>query len=144
MKLPAVPETVPKSSLDEAVERIQESLRGRERICVWGDFDVDGLTATTVLVSTLRDLGGDVSYHIPNRAAEGHGGIFIDAYSAVPHRIENFRDHVHLTPAGNEAVAAAIFFGLVESPVFVERLAGSGALLGGRPEDLATGAAQEE
>jgi len=81
---------------------------------------------------------------IQRRAAERHGGIFIDVYAAVPHRIENFRDHVHLTPAGNEAVAAAIFFGLVESPVFNERLAGSGVLLGGRPKQLATDAAQEE
>ncbi len=81
---------------------------------------------------------------IQRAAAERHGGLFIDAYAAVPHRIENFHDHVHLTPAGNEAVAAAIFAGLVESPVFSERLAASGALLGGRREQLATDAAQEE
>jgi hypothetical protein len=59
------------------------------------------------------------------KAAELHGGIFIDAYAAVPHRVENFRDHVHLTPAGNEAVAEAIFTGLAQSPVFTERLASS-------------------
>jgi lysophospholipase L1-like esterase len=84
---------------------------------------------------------------IQRAAAERHGGLFIDAYAAVPHRIENFRDHVHLTPAGNQAVAAAIFAGLVESPLFNERLGQatrSGALLGGRPEQLATDAAQEE
>jgi hypothetical protein len=81
---------------------------------------------------------------IQRAAAERHGGLFIDVYAAVPHRIENFRDHVHLTPAGNEAVAATIFAGLVESPVFSERLAGSGALLDGRREQLATDAAQEE
>jgi lysophospholipase L1-like esterase len=81
---------------------------------------------------------------IQRGAAERHGGIFIDAYSAVPHRTENFRDHVHLTPAGNEAVAAAIFAGLTGSPVFTERLAASGALVGGRPEQLATDAAQKD
>ena len=69
------------------------------------------------------------------RGAVGrHGGLFIDAYAAVPHRLENFRDHVHLTPAGNEAVADVIFNGLVESPLFTERLTSSGALLGGRRE----------
>ena len=74
---------------------------------------------------------------IQRGAAERHGGLFIDAYAAVPHRIENFRDHVHLTPAGNQAVAAAIFAGLVESPLFNERLGQaprSGALLGSPPE----------
>ena len=81
---------------------------------------------------------------IQRAAAERRGGLFIDAYAAVPHRIENFRDHVHLTPAGNEAVAEAIFTGLVRSTAFEEWLAGSGALLGGRPEHLATGAAQED
>jgi lysophospholipase L1-like esterase len=81
---------------------------------------------------------------IQRGAAERHGGLFIDAYRAVPHRTENFRDHVHLTPAGNEAVAAAIFTGLTGSPVFTERLAASGALLGRLPEQLATGATQKE
>jgi hypothetical protein len=81
---------------------------------------------------------------IQRAAAERHGGLFIDAYAAVPHHSENFRDHVHLTPAGNEAVAAAIFADLAGSPAFTERLAASGALLGGRPEQLATDAAQEE
>jgi single-stranded-DNA-specific exonuclease len=40
---------------------------------VWGDFDVDGQTATTVLVSTLEDLGASVFFHIPVRATESHG-----------------------------------------------------------------------
>lgn len=56
-----------------AVERIQQALQHGERIAVWGDFDVDGQTATTLLVQTLRALGGDVLYHIPIRASEGHG-----------------------------------------------------------------------
>lgn len=59
---------------------------------------------------------------IQRDVAERHGGVFIDAYAAVPHRLEHFRDHVHLTPAGNEAVAEAIFAGLSRSPAFTERL----------------------
>ncbi|MCX7671457.1 MAG: DHHA1 domain-containing protein, partial [Anaerolineae bacterium] len=47
-------------------------IRAREPICVWGDFDVDGQTATALLVSTLADLGAAVMYRIPLRA-EGHG-----------------------------------------------------------------------
>ncbi len=40
---------------------------------MWGDFDVDGQTATTLLVSGLRGLGAKVIYHIPVRARESHG-----------------------------------------------------------------------
>ena len=52
---------------------MERAIRQGEEICVWGDFDVDGQTATTLLVSTLRDLGGAVGYHIPVRATESHG-----------------------------------------------------------------------
>ena len=59
--------------MQRAVERLETALRQGEHILVWGDFDVDGQTATTLLVSTLRELGGRVSYHIPVRAQELHG-----------------------------------------------------------------------
>lgn len=59
--------------LSAAVDRIQAAIRAHEPICVWGDFDVDGQTATTILVSTLQALAADVTYHIPVRAKESHG-----------------------------------------------------------------------
>ena len=59
--------------LELAAGRLTEAIREDEPILVWGDFDVDGQTATTVLVSTLRELGGKVDYHIPVRAHESHG-----------------------------------------------------------------------
>lgn len=59
--------------LDSALRRIWKALRQNERICVWGDFDVDGQTSTTVLVQTLRAIGANVTYHIPIRAKESHG-----------------------------------------------------------------------
>ena len=43
--------------IEPALELIQHAIHGGERICVWGDFDVDGQTSTTLLVSTLRSLG---------------------------------------------------------------------------------------
>ena len=43
-------------NMAEAADRLEKAIRQRETICVWGDFDVDGQTATTLLVSTLRDL----------------------------------------------------------------------------------------
>jgi single-stranded-DNA-specific exonuclease len=56
-----------------AIEHLENAIRAHEPIWVWGDFDVDGQTATTILVSTLQSLGADVTYHIPVRAKESHG-----------------------------------------------------------------------
>ncbi len=56
-----------------AADRIERALRDGERIGVWGDFDVDGQTSTTLLVETLRRLGTDPEFHIPIRATESHG-----------------------------------------------------------------------
>lgn len=67
----APPEALP--GLVVAVERLEAAIRAAEPICVWGDFDVDGQTATALLVSALADLGAQVTYHIPVRATEGHG-----------------------------------------------------------------------
>jgi single-stranded-DNA-specific exonuclease len=68
---PAPPTDLP--NLTQAAERLERASRQGETICVWGDFDVDGQTATTVLVSTLRDLGAVAQYHIPHRERESHG-----------------------------------------------------------------------
>jgi single-stranded-DNA-specific exonuclease len=59
--------------MEQAVLRLKRALRNQEHILVWGDFDVDGQTATAVLVSALLELGGNVSWHIPVRARESHG-----------------------------------------------------------------------
>jgi single-stranded-DNA-specific exonuclease len=59
--------------LAAASNRLVEAIQQRKPICVWGDFDVDGQTATTVLVTTLRALGAQVSFHIPVRERESHG-----------------------------------------------------------------------
>ena len=68
---PSPPEALP--GVDEGTAMLAEALREGRRIGVWGDFDVDGQTSTTLLVSALRQLGGDVIYHIPVRATESHG-----------------------------------------------------------------------
>ncbi len=59
--------------LEAALRRIWKALRQNERICVWGDFDVDGQTATTILVQSLAAIGANVGYHIPVREKESHG-----------------------------------------------------------------------
>ena len=69
--IPTPPEALP--GMARAVSRLWRAIRGGEPICVWGDFDVDGQTSTALLVSVLRDLGAQVTYHVPLRETEGHG-----------------------------------------------------------------------
>jgi single-stranded-DNA-specific exonuclease len=59
--------------VERAVARLAQAVQRGERIGVWGDFDVDGQTATALLVSALTELGADMRYHIPVRAVESHG-----------------------------------------------------------------------
>jgi single-stranded-DNA-specific exonuclease len=56
-----------------AVERIRAAIAAGKRICVHGDYDVDGICATTLAVLTLRALGADVEWHLPSRFEEGYG-----------------------------------------------------------------------
>src|SRR5919205_1411495 len=56
-----------------AVERIRAAVRAGERICVHGDYDVDGICATVLAVRILRELGADVAWHLPSRFDEGYG-----------------------------------------------------------------------
>lgn len=77
---PAPPSDLPDMAV--AVERLQRAIKNGEKIMVWGDFDVDGQTSTSVLVSGLRGLGATVDYHIPGRFSEGHG-IRVDVLADV-------------------------------------------------------------
>ena len=56
-----------------AVERIRAAIAEGRRICVHGDYDVDGICATALAVLTLRTLGADVEWHLPSRFEEGYG-----------------------------------------------------------------------
>ena len=58
---------------DLAVERIQTAIENQESILIFGDFDVDGMTGTSIFYETLKRLGAKVSFYIPDRANEGHG-----------------------------------------------------------------------
>ena len=59
--------------MQEAVERIIASLERQEKILVYGDYDVDGVTATSLILLFLRDLGFTTHYYIPKRVEEGYG-----------------------------------------------------------------------
>ena len=59
--------------MDKAVERVIEALVNKEKILIWGDYDVDGITATSLLYLFLQYLGGVVTYLIPDRESDGYG-----------------------------------------------------------------------
>lgn len=59
--------------MDKAVERISRALENGERITVYGDYDVDGVTSVTLIYLYLKSLGADIDYYIPSRSKEGYG-----------------------------------------------------------------------
>jgi single-stranded-DNA-specific exonuclease len=59
--------------VEAACEQIRRTIAGGGRICVHGDYDVDGICATALAVTALRGLGADVQWHLPSRFEEGYG-----------------------------------------------------------------------
>ena len=59
--------------IDAACDAVRRALAAGRRICVHGDYDVDGICATALAVSVLRELGADVGWHLPSRFEEGYG-----------------------------------------------------------------------
>jgi len=68
---PASPFDFP--GMERAVDRVSKGIRADQRILIWGDFDVDGQSATALLYSTLARIGANVTFHMPVREGEGHG-----------------------------------------------------------------------
>ncbi len=68
---PTPPEQIP--DLATASALLQEGIASGKRILIWGDFDVDGQTATALLIDGLQRFGAEFSFYVPNRAAESHG-----------------------------------------------------------------------
>ncbi|MBN1563959.1 MAG: single-stranded-DNA-specific exonuclease RecJ [Anaerolineae bacterium] len=69
--VPTPPDVLP--DLVIAAELLIRAIQAGERILIWGDFDVDGQTATALLLDGLRGLGADVAFYIPHRLRESHG-----------------------------------------------------------------------
>lgn len=61
------------ADMKAAVDRIARALASHEKITIWGDYDVDGVTSVTTLLLYLKEKGGDVSYFIPSRFGDGYG-----------------------------------------------------------------------
>ena len=59
--------------MDIAVNRIKKAIEKQEPILIFGDYDADGVTSTTVMMNALQEMGADVQFYIPNRFTEGYG-----------------------------------------------------------------------
>lgn len=59
--------------MEIACERIEKAILQKEKIVIYGDYDVDGITATSIVYKFLKSLDADVSYYIPDRFSEGYG-----------------------------------------------------------------------
>ncbi len=70
-------------NMDKAVRRIMKAIANREKILIWGDYDVDGTTGTVLLRKVLNDLGAETSFHIPDRFIEGYGVNIPELQKAV-------------------------------------------------------------
>ena len=93
--------------MDAAVERIITGIMDKEKILIFGDYDVDGITATTILLEFLRSLGVQASYYIPHRTTEGFG---LKKHHILDHALPNGIDLIITVDCGSdshEAVEAA-------------------------------------
>ena len=74
---PSIKEYMPDPSvlkdMDKATTIIADAICNNEKIAIYGDYDVDGITSTAIFVKYLREIGIDVSWHLPTREGEGYG-----------------------------------------------------------------------
>lgn len=59
--------------MDKAVERIEQAVEKQEQITIYGDYDADGITSTSLMYETLLSIGANVNYYVPNRFTDGYG-----------------------------------------------------------------------
>ena len=59
--------------MNKLVDRIDKAIQDKEKICIYGDYDVDGITSITIMYQFLSSLGADVTYYLPDRLIEGYG-----------------------------------------------------------------------
>lgn len=97
--------------MEQAVKRILAAIERKEKVCVYGDYDVDGITSTAIMVRTLRKLGAETVYYIPNRIEEGYG-LSIESIDKVKLLGVNLIITVDCGIKSNEAVCHANSMGM--------------------------------
>ncbi len=76
------------TDMEKAVERIVEAIHQKEKILIYGDYDVDGITSVSLLYLLLRQLGAHVHFYIPHRVQEGYGISITGIDEAVKEQID--------------------------------------------------------
>ncbi len=99
------------ADMDRAVERISRAVSDGEKIAVYGDYDVDGITATVILVDYLKSRGADVLHYIPRRIEDGYG-LNPDAIDALYRQGVRLMVTVDCGITGVEEVAYAASLGM--------------------------------
>ena len=99
------------ADMDAAVDRIVAAVTSNEQIGIWGDYDVDGTTGASVLVSFLREIGAKPFYHVPHRIEEGYG-LNVEGLKALKDRGAGLVITVDCGISNAKEIAAANGFGL--------------------------------
>ena len=112
---PSVKEYMPDPSvlrdMDVAAALIADSVLNHEKIAIYGDYDVDGITSTAIFVKYLRALGADVMWHLPMREGEGYG-LNTDAIDEIVSSGAKLLITVDCGISGRDEVAYAINHGM--------------------------------
>ena len=97
--------------MEPAVRRLIQAIRNHEQIGIWGDYDVDGTTGASVLVTFLRELGAEPIYYVPHRIEEGYG-LNVDGLRRLKERGVDLLVTIDCGIANAREVAAARQFDL--------------------------------
>ncbi len=97
--------------MDKGTKRLEDALKNKEKITVYGDYDVDGVTAVCTLYLYLKSKGADVEYYIPNRSGEGYG-VSRAAIDAISERGTSLIITVDTGITANDEVAYAKALGV--------------------------------
>ena len=79
--------------MKQAVERIEQAINNNEKILIYGDYDADGITSTTILIKFFKEIGLEVDKYIPNRLEEGYG-INNKALEEIKNSSEKQKDEI--------------------------------------------------
>lgn len=99
------------TDMEPAVRRVIQAITSREQIGIWGDYDVDGTTGASVLVSFLREIGAEPIYYVPHRIEEGYG-LNVDGLRRLKERGVDLLVTVDCGISNAWEIAAARQFGL--------------------------------
>ncbi|WP_057877549.1 single-stranded-DNA-specific exonuclease RecJ [Levilactobacillus paucivorans] len=92
--------------MQRGIDRIEDAIGADQQITIYGDYDADGVTSTSILYETLNEMGAKVNYYIPNRFKDGYGPN-VDAFKRLIAAGTELFVTVDNGVAGNDAIAAA-------------------------------------